>query len=32
MASILGANCIMDMTTQRAKELEGFYNLAKEAN
>jgi len=32
MASILGANCVMDMTTQRAKELEGFYNLAKEAN
>jgi uncharacterized protein YecT (DUF1311 family) len=31
MASIFGANCIMDMTTQRAKELEDFSNLAKEA-
>jgi len=24
MASILGANCVMDMTAQRAKELEDF--------
>lgn len=32
MASIFGANCIMDMTTQRAKELEDFSNLAKEAD
>jgi len=32
MASILGANCVMDMTTQRAKELEDFFNSAKEAN
>ena len=31
MASILGANCVMDMTTQRAKELEGFYKLTKDA-
>lgn len=32
MASISGANCVMDMTTQRAKELEDFFNLAKEAS
>jgi len=31
MASILGANCVMDMTTQRTKELEGFYKLTKDA-
>jgi uncharacterized protein YecT (DUF1311 family) len=31
MASILGASCVMDMTTQRAKELEDFYKVAKDA-
>lgn len=31
MASIIGANCVMDMTTQRAKELEDFHKLTKDA-
>ncbi len=30
MASIIGANCVMDMTTQRAKELEDFHKLTKD--
>ncbi|MEY3220958.1 MAG: hypothetical protein RIT27_2315 [Pseudomonadota bacterium] len=31
IASISGANCVMDMTTQRAKELEDFHKLTKDA-
>lgn len=31
LASITGSNCVMDMTTQRAKELEDFHKLTKDA-
>ncbi len=31
-AHLDAAYCMMDMTIQRAKELEGFFNLAKETN
>ena len=31
LASITGSSCVMDMTTQRAKELEDFHKLTKDA-